>query len=538
MQTERELSSLKQNTDVANVSRYFSVFSPQPMVTLDGETHTVRFADRAFANLAGLDLSSLIGRTFTEMVPEAASNGCLPLFERVFETGISEKLHEQLHSATPIAYWSYSTWAMPGVDNQTAEIVVQITDSTEIAIFRRQVMAMNEQLLISVTRQHELTEIQEKANRSKDEFLATVSHELRTPLSAIMGWASMLAEPNIDSALLTQGAEVISRNARSQVQIIEDLIDVSRIATGKLRLQLEPLIVDSLVASAVDDLRPEAKARKVDLQLSLGPDAQKIQGDFARLQQVVSNLISNAIKFTPNGGKVTVGVEYLPTCAQITVSDTGKGISPDFLAHVFDRYSQAESSSARTLSGLGIGLSIVRQLVELHGGRVIVDSRGEGLGANFVVTLPLANEDQVKENGSSQKITKKDWPDFTGLYILVVDDLTDQCEMLRVILATCGAQIITAMSAEEALEALAQNVFDILIIDIGMPRSDGYSLIAEIRSLDASQGCHIPAIAVTAYVSEAESTRILRSGFQVYVPKPIDPQEFVAVVANLAGRKG
>ena len=540
-----ESGSIKgeQAFDLVRLCRYFSELSPQPMVAVEGTTHVVRHLNAAFARLVGKEATELLGRPFAEAVPEGEENGCLSLFDRVYRTGRPEILVEQEHSHTPPMYWSYSVWAVLGADERPVGIIIQVTDVTETAIFRRQVTAMNEQLLISATRQHELTESAERASRLKDDFLATLSHELRTPLTAIVGWSEMLGDPRLTPVDSLRAGEVIRRNARMQVQLIDDLLDVSRIITGKLRLSVQPVDLGAIIITAVDGLRPAAEAKEIRLQLQLDAPAGQVSGDPDRLQQVAWNLISNAIKFTPKGGSVIVSLAHVESHVEVTVRDTGMGIAPEFLPHVFDRFRQADATTTRAFCGLGLGLSIVRQLVELHGGTVRVDSEGEGLGATFTVSLPLmAARSAVSVTGSARQpeFRPPDFecpPELAGLRVLVVDDDADTCEVLRFILEGCGARVKTACSAAAALEAVAEEEFDVLISDIGMPEEDGYSLIAKVRALGKERGGKVPAAAaLTAYAGEEDRIRVLRAGFQMHVPKPISPSELVAIVAALARR--
>ena len=534
----------EQAFDLVRLCRYFSELSPQPMVAVEGTTHIVRHLNAAFARLVGKEAAELLGRPFAEAVPEGEENGCLSLLDRVYRTGTPEILVEQEHCHTPPVYWSYSVWAILGADERPVGVIIQVTDVTEMALFRRQVTAMNEQLLISATRQHELTETAERANRLKDDFLATLSHELRTPLTAIVGWSEMLGNPKLDPVTSLRAGEVIRRNAQMQVQMVDDLLDVSRIITGKLRLSVQPVDLGSVIITAVDGLRPASEAKEIRLQLQLDSPAGGVSGDPDRLQQVAWNLISNAIKFTPKGGRVVVSLARVESHVEVTVRDTGIGIAPEFLPHVFDRFRQADATTSRAFGGLGLGLSIVRQLVELHGGTVRVDSEGEGLGATFTISLPLMElRSAVSDTGSARQpefmLPEFECPpELTGLRVLVVDDEADTCELLQVILEGCGARVKTASSAAAALEAVADEVFDVLISDIGMPDEDGYYLIAKVRALGKDRGGKIPAAALTAYASEGDRIRVLQSGFQTHVPKPISPSELVAVVANLAGRNG
>jgi PAS domain S-box-containing protein len=531
----------EQDFDLLRLCRYFSELSPHPMVTVEGATHTVRHVNAAFSRLVGKEATELVGRPFAEAVPEGEENRCISLFDRVYRTGTPEILVEQEHSQAPPVYWSYSVWAILGEDEGPVGVIIQVTDTTEMAIFRRQVIAMNEQLLLSATRQHELTETAERANQLKDEFLATLSHELRTPLTVIVGWSQMLGNSKLDPVASLRAIEVIRRNAQMQVRMVDDLLDVSRIITGKLRLSVQPVDLATTLIALVDGLRPAADAKEIRLQLQLDSPAGQVSGDPDRLQQVAWNLISNAIKFTPKGGRVIISMKRVESHVEVTVSDTGQGIAPEFLPHVFDRFRQADATTTRAFGGLGLGLAIVRQVVELHGGTVRVESEGEGLGSTFTISLPLmAVRSAISDTDSAQPEFKS--PDFecppelNGLRVLIVDDEADTCEMLQVILEGCGTQVKTASSAAAALKAVAEEVFDALIIDIGMPDEDGYSLIAKVRALGKERGGKVPAAALTAYVGEKDRIRVVQSGFQIHVPKPISPRDFVAVVASLAGR--
>jgi signal transduction histidine kinase/ActR/RegA family two-component response regulator len=382
----------------------------------------------------------------------------------------------------------------------------------------------------------------EEANRIKDEFLTTMSHELRTPMTAILGWARLLRTNNFGEEDTVRALETVERNARAQTKLIDDLLDISRIITGKLRLDVRLVDLSSIIETAVEATRPTAEAKSIRIQTLIDPKAGPISGDTDRLQQVIWNLLTNAIKFTPGGGRVQVRLERVESHVEITVSDTGKGISAEFLPHVFDRFRQADGTTTRVHGGLGLGLSIVRQLVELHGGTVHAESEGEGHGATFVVQLPQLptrrkNERARRHPTAGGGIEVEHAPSLHGLRILVVDDETDTRDLLRAVLEGCGAEVILTASVEAALAAFAEAKPDVVISDIGMPEEDGYSLIGKLRALETGQG-RVPAIALTAYARVEDRVRALNAGFQVHVPKPIEPVELVAVVASLSGRTG
>jgi PAS domain S-box-containing protein len=385
----------------------------------------------------------------------------------------------------------------------------------------------------------------EEINRIKDEFLATVSHELRTPLNAIIGWTQILRMKNFAVEAFPQAIEVIERNARLQAQIINDIMDVSRIITGKLRLDVEPVQLDVVIAAAVDTVRPATEAKGVIVQGVACSGTPPVSGDASRLQQVIWNLLSNAVKFTPKGGRIQIRLEKIDSHVEIIISDTGIGISAEFLPYVFDRFRQADSSTSRQQGGLGLGLAIVRHLIEAHGGTVQVFSEGIDKGATFTVKLPivagLAKPIQPKAVASQQEtplLKKLKLPSLQGLKLLIVDDEADARDLIQALLAPCGAEMITAASATEALQYLRQEKPDLMVSDIGMPDEDGYTLIRKIRALPANEGGRIPAIALTAYARSEDRIRALSMGYQLHVSKPVELEELAFAIASLSGRVG
>jgi signal transduction histidine kinase/ActR/RegA family two-component response regulator len=399
--------------------------------------------------------------------------------------------------------------------------------------------ASGEELRALYAREQELRRAAEEANRTKDEFLSTVSHELRTPLNAILGWTWLLSSGKLDEEGLRRGVATIERNARAQSQIIDDLLDVSRIITGKLRLSIEPVDLIQVVEAALDSISPAVDAKEIWIERRLDPEAARAKGDPQRLQQIVWNLLSNAVKFTPRGGRVEIAVARRDSQTEIQVSDTGIGIPPDFLGHVFDRFRQADSSSTRAHGGLGLGLAIVRHLVELHGGTVEARSGGEGRGATFLVRLPvpalvpaaLPSERAVPAGG--RPVPAKAASAVEGLNVLLVDDEADTREMLPIVLSQFGVRVTAASSAAEALDALEHSRIDLLVADIGMPGEDGYSLIGKVRSLNGRNGS-LPAIALTAYAAEPDRQKALAAGFQLHLAKPVETNELVSALAALA----
>jgi PAS domain S-box-containing protein len=380
-----------------------------------------------------------------------------------------------------------------------------------------------------------------EASKLKDEFLATVSHEVRTPLTAILGWANILRTRQNDPAYVSKGLETIERNARVQAQLIEDLLDLSRIITGKLRLEVQFIEISALVETALDSIRPAAAAKEIKLRPVIDPKAGPIMGDPGRLVQVVNNLLTNATKFTPRGGTIRVYVRRADSSIEIVVQDNGSGIEPEFLPYVFERFRQADGSITRAQGGLGLGLAICRSLVELHGGTITADSEGRGQGATFTVRLPIAPlrpslypaaTDVVSEHPLAPECPAS----LEGLRVLVVDDEADTRELLVAVIEGCKATVTVAASAAEAMELLRRNPPDVLVSDVGMPEEDGLTFIRKVRALSPAEGGRVPAIALTAYASTNDRTRALVAGFNQFVSKPIENQELLVVIANVMGR--
>ena len=385
----------------------------------------------------------------------------------------------------------------------------------------------------------------ERASSVKDDFLATLSHELRTPLHAILGWSHMLRSRRMSEDELHAGLEVIERNARMQTQLIEDLLDMNRIMSGKMRMDIQPVDPVSFIDAAIETVRPAAEAKGIRLDKLLDPAAGPITGDPSRLQQVVWNLLLNAIKFTGRDGRVQVLLERVNSHIEIVVADTGIGIAPEFLPHVFDRFQQADTSHTRTTKGLGLGLAIVKHLVEHHGGTVQVSSPGTGRGATFTVRLPLVvvhrSEDRterVPPRGYAAIAPDYRHSDLAGIKVLVVDDQPDARDLIKRVLSECNAEVLTASAADEVVRLVELERPDVLVSDIGMPGVDGYALLKMVRALGHARGGGLPAVALTAFARSEDRTRALRAGFLVHVSKPVEPAELVATVASVVGRTG
>ena len=380
-------------------------------------------------------------------------------------------------------------------------------------------------------------EAAEESNRLKDEFLATVSHELRTPLTAILGWARLLEDGALDGTMTQQAVETIWRNAKAQAQIVDDILDVSRIITGNLYIDLHPIEVAPVVQTAINVVRPTADAKGIRIEARIDNTPAVISGDANRLQQVIWNLLSNAVKFTNSGGRVTVKLTQANAAVEISVTDTGQGITRDFMPYVFDRFSQADSTTTRHHGGLGLGLAIARHLVEIHGGTIRAASRGEGQGATFTITLPLIDSKVKKlEPETTDKPLSYGAQMLAGVNVLLVDDDSDTLKLMATALSRRQANVTAVSSAGEAIQAIRQKRPDVLVSDIAMPDEDGYGLIEKVRSLENGESQSIPAVAITAYAKEEDRARALSSGFQIYLAKPIELTELVSVVARAARR--
>jgi len=378
----------------------------------------------------------------------------------------------------------------------------------------------------------------EAANRIKDEFLATLSHELRTPLTSLLGWSSVLREAKRDEKILNQGLEAIDRNARVQAQLIDDLLDVSRIVSGKLNLDVRPLDIASVTRAAINVVQPAADAKSITLDYYAEPGLGAISADSARLQQIIWNLLSNAVKFTPNGGNISVRVEQNESDARVIVKDSGQGIDPEFLPRVFDRFRQADSSTTRSFGGLGLGLAIVRHLVELHGGTVSAQSDGVNKGATFSATFPLLSERLAPVTTiHSPDTSLVEVHSLDGLRVLVVDDEPETREIISTVITRTGGEVKACTSANEALSKLADWKPDVILSDIAMPDEDGYSFIKHVRTLPRDKGGETPAAALTAYARDVDRREALAAGYQMHIAKPISGGQLVTMIARLAGRQ-
>ncbi|MBW4449487.1 MAG: response regulator [Spirirestis rafaelensis WJT71-NPBG6] len=500
--------------------------APIGLCMLDINFRYIR-VNKQLAEINGIPESEHLGRTAQEVLPELGEVQ-KPIFEQIIATRLPV-LNREIQGETPAQpgierSWLVNYYPLQDGDSQVASINIIVQEITE----RKRAEQEREALY---AREQFARQQAETANRVKDQFLAILSHELRTPLNPILGWAKLLQTRSFNSTTTAKGLATIERNAKLQIQLIDDLLDVSRILRNKLILEISSVDLAAVIAAALETVRWPAEAKGIQIQLKIDPNVNFVCGDFNRLQQVIGNLLSNAVKFTPSGGQVEVCLRQDGSCVQINVSDTGKGISPDFLPHVFEYFQQGDSSITRHFGGLGLGLAIVRNLVELHGGSVTVESPGEDKGTTFRVKLPLIPASLLlPENRSTKSPTL---PNLVGVKIFIVEDDDDSREFLSILLQESGAIVTVAASGLEALSNFTKSEPNILLCDIGMPEMDGYSFIRQIRTMSPEQGGNIPAIALTAYAGETDKQQVLAAGFTKHVAKPVVADELIALIAEL-----
>lgn len=502
--------------------------TPMGVIEWDRDFRVIRWSSTA-ERILGWTASEVVGKQLTE-IPFVFEEDAEPVTEvcNCLADGEDSQIFSYNRncrkdgSVIHCEWYNSSLRDESGRMNSVLSLVLDVTDR-KLAEEERECLLQQEQAARAEA---------EQANRIKDEFLAVLSHELRTPLNPILGWSRLLQSQKLNPVKTTEALKTIERNAKLQAQLIEDLLDVSRILQGKLTLNVIPVDLTTIISGAMETVRLAAEAKSIKIQTMLQSNMGKVAGDSSRLQQVVWNLLSNAIKFTPSGGQVEIRLERCESEAQITVSDNGKGISPQFLPYVFDYFRQADSTTTRKFGGLGLGLAIVRRLVELHGGTVQADSPGEGLGAIFTVRLPLMlTQEQISQDASQVEPAL----DLNGIKVLVVDDDTDSREFVAFVLEEKGANVVQAGSASEALTVLKEFKLDILLSDIGMPQMDGYMFMQQVRALPPEQGGEIKAIALTAYAGETNEQHTKQAGFQRHISKPIEPAYLVAVISQLIG---
>ena len=514
----RRLSAIVESSNDAIVSK-----------NLDG---IVTSWNGAAERMFGYSAAEIVGQPITKIIPRERESEEREILDRIRRAEKVE-LFESVRRRKNGKLIDVSLSISPILDRSG-----KVTGASKIArdiTERKQIESEREALLKS---EREARSVAEQAARSRDEFLGLVSHELRTPLNGMLGWAQYLKSQPLSTSV-AEGIDAIERGARTQATLIEDLLDMNRIASGQLALDIATVDLASVIEAAVANLRPAAKSKQIDLQLLLHPTRLYVTGDATRLQQVVWNLLSNAVKFTPNGGSIDVILRQTESHAEVIVKDTGMGIAPDFLPYVFDRFRQADGSTTRAHGGLGLGLSIAKHIVELHGGTVRAESAGKGHGAALVVLLPLARV--ATETSSGQHSLVTDVPlyggiDLTGVKILLVDDDGESRLVIERILSHAHAIVSTGESANEALAILASEKIDVLISDIGMPEMDGYEFIRIVREDLHLSASALPAVALTAYAGWEDRTRAMLAGFQMHISKPVEPKELLATIANFASR--
>lgn len=513
--------------------------SPAFMCILRGPRHTFDFVNEPYMELIGK--RDILGKTVAEAIPEIVAQGFIEVLDEVYKTGTpyigkDAEVFLQKAEEAPLSrvYVNFVYQPIQEPDGSISGIFVHGIDITDEKKGQRE----REQLLLS---EKAARAEAERSSQMKDEFLATLSHELRTPLNAILGWSNVLRSGKVSGKELLAGLETIERNARAQTQIIDDLLDMSRIISGKVRLDVQRIDVQEILREAALTVQAAADAKGIRIQQVLDPLAGPVCGDPSRLQQVFWNLLNNSIKFTERGGRVQVLLERVNSHIEISVVDTGQGIKPEFLPHVFDRFQQEDSTITRRHGGLGLGLAIVKQLVELHGGKVRAKSPGEGKGATFSVILPLTavHEEQHHEDRrhprAGRPLTTATPLSLNGINVLAVDDEPDARALVKTVLEASQANVTTAANAKEALLLAMANKFDVLLCDIGMPDEDGYHFMEKIRDSDGLNAT-TPAVALTAYARSEDRTKALRAGFQMHLSKPVEPVELVTVTASLAGK--
>jgi len=501
----------------------------------------------AAERLFGFTASEMIGQSITRIIPQELQHeeveilGKLRRGERIerYETIRVRKDGQRLEISLTISPMRDSNGRIFGAAKIAHDITARRHAERQLQHREMELAKLAAERELFLESERAARSTAERLSHMKDEFLATLSHELRTPINAIQGWATLLRERKNSPADHARGLETIERNARIQAQIVNDLLDMSRIISGKVQLEVQPLYLHEVINNSIDAVSQSAVAKNIRIQPMLDTGIGLVRGDPNRLQQVLWNLLSNAIKFTAKGGRVQVVLERVNSHVEICIEDTGIGIRPDFLPYVFDRFRQADSGTTRRHGGLGLGLSIVKNLVELHGGTVRVKSPGENQGSTFIVSLPIsyvrgsARETTARPGGFGDVAEAIELPELRNIRVLIIDDEADGRTLVAHILQDRGASPVCISSAEEALEALGREHFDVLLSDIGMPNMDGYQLIREVRRLDKSRTKPIPAIAITAYARPEDRQRSLLAGFHMHLSKPIEPRELIASIAGL-----
>jgi PAS domain S-box-containing protein len=534
MAAELEVDEGEHVPPFPRLCRYLSERSPQPMVAVDGTTHVVTYANPAFAKLVGREVKDLLSRPFAEAVPEGVENGCLALLDRVFRTGAPENLAEQEHRQSqprPI-YWSYAMWPILGPDGRPMGVMIQVTDATETTLFRKQAVAINESLLVSATRQHQLTEVAESlsarleaAVRARDHFLAILSHELRNPLAAFSSGLQLLTLATDDREVVANSKEMMERQLKQMVRLVDDLLDVSRITTGKLELHKERVELASVVRDAVEASRTFIDSKGHQLTVVLPPGPVVLDADPARLAQVFLNLLNNAAKYSEPCQNIRLSARLDGGEIEVCVQDHGIGIPAAKLPHIFEAFMQVDTSWQRTQGGMGIGLSLVKEFVELHGGSVEARSMGLRQGSEFLVRLPVATGDELKPAVAAKNLHGP------RRRILVVDDNCDAAASLAMILKMMGHEVRIAHDGEAAVAVAAEYRPRLVLMDLGMPKVDGYEAARRIRL--QPWGAELFLVALTGWGAEEDRRRTQDGGFDSHLVKPVDMDILKRLIAEM-----
>jgi PAS domain S-box-containing protein len=539
VRADDDLEGTEHSPAIQGLLQYLSEHSPESIVAVEGTTHVVSYLNPAFARLVGKEKKDLIGHPLAAAVPEGDNNGCLALLDRVFRTGISESLSEQEHlqSQSRPVYWSYSVWAILGADKRPAGVMIQVTDSTDAANFRQQSVAMNEALLVSASRQHELAEVAktfsarlQAAVQTRDHFIAVLSHELRNPLAAFSSGLHLLKLAGGDPITAESSQEMMERQLKQMVRLVDDLLDVSRITTGKLELHKQPVELASVIQSSLEASRQAIDLGGHELTVTLPPDPILMDADPARLAQAFSNLLNNAAKYSEPGGHIWLSAERDGSEVTIRVRDAGIGISADKLPHIFEVFMQADTSWRRVQGGMGIGLSLVKEFIELHGGRVEAHSDGAGKGSEFIVRLsaqdavgPVATGVELPTApAKSREVQRR---------ILVVDDNRDAAESLATMLRLMGHEVRTACDGETGVAIAAEFRPEVILMDLGMPRMDGFEAARRIRSEPWGSGPLL--VALTGWGADDDRKRTQEAGFDRHLVKPVAPDALTELMAEI-----
>ncbi len=524
--------------ELGQICQYLSERSPQPMVAVDGTTHVVSYVNPAFARLVGKERKDLMGRPFAEAVPEGIANGCVALLDRVFRTGRHENLAEQEHRQVELlpVYWSYAVWAIIGDDHRPSGVMIQVTDSTETAVFRRQIMEMNEALLLSSTRQHELAAAAESLSKrlqtavdTRDRFLAVLSHELRNPLAPLAMGLKTLKLAGLDPVVTEKSWAMMDRQVTRMVRLVDDLLDVSRLTAGRPELSKKRVALKALMRDAVEGSQPLIDALSHELTVTLPIEPIFLEGDPTRLAQIFLNLLNNAAKYSEPGASIWLSAKQDGNMVAVSIRDTGIGISAAHLPNIFEAFVQVDTSWERAQGGLGIGLSLVKEFVGLHGGRVEVHSDGLGKGSEFVVYLPVASAAEAELPAAVIET-----PRGPGRRILVADDNNDAAESLAMMLEIMGHEVRTASDGEAAVSITADFRPDLVLMDLGMPRLTGYEAARQIRAQPLGNLPYL--VALTGWGADEDRRRTQDAGFDRHLVKPVELDTLNKMIAEMPVR--